>query len=174
MNCLQKVRDVPVICGILGLLQYPSFARANTVSESHYARTMSSGVRFHYRTLCKYLQIVRESCDCLRYTGIVIVSEFCKSNHSFRFLTIHIHYVRRAFAGIEKYHHSYGSYRINQSTVFKTVLFFCLHSLLPEGFAVNFPILIQEVVRMLTVLVPSIFLSVPILEFRHYTSGGSQ
>ena len=109
MNCLQKVRDVPVICGILGLLQYPSFARANTVSESHYARTMSSGVRFHYRTLCKYLQIVRESCDCLRYTGIVIVSEFCKSNHSFRFLTIHIHYVRRAFEGIENYYHSYGS-----------------------------------------------------------------
>ena len=33
LNCLQKVRDVPVVCGILGLLQYPSFARANTVSE---------------------------------------------------------------------------------------------------------------------------------------------
>lgn len=29
-------------------------------------------------------------------------------------------------------------YSINQSTVFKTVLFFCLHSLLPEGFAINF------------------------------------
>ena len=65
-------------------------------------------------------------------------------------------------------------YRINQSTVFKTVLFFCLHSLLPEGFDINFPILIQEVVRMLTVLVPSISLSIPILESRHYTSGGSQ
>ena len=37
--CLQNVRDVPVICGILGSLQYPSFAQANTVSESHYART---------------------------------------------------------------------------------------------------------------------------------------
>ena len=65
-------------------------------------------------------------------------------------------------------------YRINQSTVFKTVLFFCLHSLLPESFAINFPILIQEVVRMLTVLVPSISHSIPILESRHYTSGGSQ
>ena len=59
-------------------------------------------------------------------------------------------------------------------TVFKTVLFFCLHSLLPESFAINFPILIQEVVRMLTVLVPSISHSIPILESRHYTSGGSQ
>ena len=79
-----------------------------------------------------------------------------------------------ACEGIENNHHSYGSYRINQSTVFKTVLFFCLHSLLPESFAINFPILIQEVVRMLTVLVPSISRSIPILESRHYTSGGSQ
>ena len=79
-----------------------------------------------------------------------------------------------ACEGIENNHHSYGSYRINQSTVFKTVLFFCLHSLLPESFAINFPILIQEVVRMLTVLVPSISHSIPILESRHYTSGGSQ
>ena len=46
LDCLQNVRDTPDICGILGLLQYPSFAQANTVSESHYARTMSSGVRF--------------------------------------------------------------------------------------------------------------------------------
>ena len=41
LNCLQKVRDVSKVCDILGLLQYPSFVRANTVSESHYARTMS-------------------------------------------------------------------------------------------------------------------------------------
>ena len=120
------------------------------------------------------LQIVRESCDCPRYTGIVTVSEFCKSNHSFRFQTLPFHYVRTASEGIETHYHSYGSYRINQSTVFKTVLFFCLHSLLPEGFDINFPILIQGVVRMLTVLVPSIFHSIPIFESRHYTSGGSQ
>ena len=45
-NCLQNVRDIPDACAILESLQYPSFARANTVSESHYARTMPSGVRF--------------------------------------------------------------------------------------------------------------------------------
>ena len=33
LNYLQKVRDVSKVCDILGLLQYPSFARANTVSE---------------------------------------------------------------------------------------------------------------------------------------------
>ena len=102
LNCLQKVRDVPVICGILGLLQYPSFAQANTVSESHYARTMSSRVRFRYRTLLKYLQIVRESCDCPRYTGTVTVSEFCKSNHSFRFLTIIISLCPQSLCGHRK------------------------------------------------------------------------
>ena len=49
--CLQIVRDISSAYAILELLQYPSFARANTVSESHYARTMSSRVRFRYRTL---------------------------------------------------------------------------------------------------------------------------
>ena len=39
--CLQIVRDISGACAILESLQYPSFARANTVSESHYARTMS-------------------------------------------------------------------------------------------------------------------------------------
>ena len=39
--CLQNVRDISGACAILEVAQYPSFARANTVSESHYARTMS-------------------------------------------------------------------------------------------------------------------------------------
>ena len=100
--CLQIVRDISGACAILESLQYPSFAQANTVSESHYARTMSSRVRFRYRTLLKYLQIVRESCDCSRYTGIVTVSEFCKSNHSFRFLTILIPLCPQSLLGHRK------------------------------------------------------------------------
>ena len=31
--CLQNIRDIYGTCAILKLLQYPSFARANTVSE---------------------------------------------------------------------------------------------------------------------------------------------
>ena len=38
--CLQIVRDISGACAILELLQYPSFARANTVSESHNAQAM--------------------------------------------------------------------------------------------------------------------------------------
>ena len=46
--------------------------------------------------------------------------------------------------------------------------------LLSESIAIYFPILIQEVVRMLISFIPGIPLSILIFRSRHYTSGSRQ
>lgn len=84
------------------------------------------------------------------------------------------HYVRMDCEGIENYYHSYGSLPYQSEYSFQNCALFLSSFTAAGEFAINFPILIQEVVRMLIVFVPSIYSSILILESRHYTSGGSQ
>ena len=82
--------------------------------------------------------------------------------------------VRMVFWGIETNYHSYGSTPYQSEYSFQNCALFLSSFTAAGEFAINFPILIQEVVRMLFIFVPSIYPGIPILESRHYTSGGSQ
>ena len=81
-----------------------------------------------------YLQIVRESCDCLGYTDIVTVSAFCKRNHSIRFQILRFHYAPTACEGIENYHHSYGSLPYQSEYSFQNCALFLSSFIAAEEF----------------------------------------